>query len=386
MFKNNLSLLMKKKLVVFNTLFYPYKIGGAEKSVEILIGDLEKKGYRVYIITLCSENDKLKNVERFSNCIIIRVKVKENLWPFSNVQRNILNKLRFRLADLILLGRLYKYNKILKRIDSGIVITNNLLGFGPWVWLSSKMSKAKVIHITRDYANFCSNQTMFKKGHLCENQCIGCKCYSLPYKLFGSVVDFHVGISQFVTDLAVKLGYYKNAKHVTIYNKIISDKKLVDLIPVNKKIKRIGYIGRIESQKGIDTIYKLASKFNEYDFYIAGNGNDKSIDMVSYENMSYLGYVESSEFFSNIDLLIVPSKWNEPFGRVVIEAISSNIPVLTSKNGGLKELVHEKYSFQEQDILLNFVDILNDIEVNGYDVKILDFTSDYCSILNFIDK
>lgn len=49
-------------------------------------------------------------------------------------------------------------------------------------------------------------------------------------------------------------------------------------------------------------------------------------------------------FFQTISLLIVPSLWNEPFGRVVIEAYSSHIPVLMANNGGLIELAENGIS------------------------------------------
>ena len=54
--------------------------------------------------------------------------------------------------------------------------------------------------------------------------------------------------------------------------------------------------------------------------------------------------MKQKDFFESIDLLIVPSLWNEPFGRVVIEAYSYHCPVLMAKNGGLDELVYDGIS------------------------------------------
>ena len=37
--------------------------------------------------------------------------------------------------------------------------------------------------------------------------------------------------------------------------------------------------------------------------------------------------------------MVVPSAWDEPFGRVVIEGNANGLPVITSDRGGLPEIV-----------------------------------------------
>jgi len=57
-------------------------------------------------------------------------------------------------------------------------------------------------------------------------------------------------------------------------------------------------------------------------------------------NVEYGGWASSAnELFGAMDLLIVPSVWSEPFGRIAPEAISSGLPVLVSDKGGLPETV-----------------------------------------------
>ena len=43
--------------------------------------------------------------------------------------------------------------------------------------------------------------------------------------------------------------------------------------------------------------------------------------------------------YRNTQLLLVPSQWEEPFGRVVVEAQSSGIPCIARDVGGLREAV-----------------------------------------------
>ena len=51
--------------------------------------------------------------------------------------------------------------------------------------------------------------------------------------------------------------------------------------------------------------------------------------------------VNSTEFLAEIDVLIVPSLWEEPLGMVAIEALANHLPVIANKRGGLQEPVKD---------------------------------------------
>src|SRR3712207_547939 len=55
----------------------------------------------------------------------------------------------------------------------------------------------------------------------------------------------------------------------------------------------------------------------------------------------FSGYVTPEAFLPEIDVLIVPSLWHEPFGRTVIEAFAHGVPVIGSKRGGITSLIEE---------------------------------------------
>lgn len=40
-------------------------------------------------------------------------------------------------------------------------------------------------------------------------------------------------------------------------------------------------------------------------------------------------------------MLVCPSLWNEPFGRVILDAYKSGLPVIASRIGALPEIVQE---------------------------------------------
>ncbi len=50
------------------------------------------------------------------------------------------------------------------------------------------------------------------------------------------------------------------------------------------------------------------------------------------------GYMELQKFLDSVDLVVLPIKWNEPFGRTVVECALSNKIVITTDSGALPEL------------------------------------------------
>ena len=65
------------------------------------------------------------------------------------------------------------------------------------------------------------------------------------------------------------------------------------------------------------------------------------------KRIEYLGRVHNKEkdnVFKESDVMIVPSIWYEPFGRVVIEAYKYGLPVIGSSIGGIDELLDREVS------------------------------------------
>ena len=64
------------------------------------------------------------------------------------------------------------------------------------------------------------------------------------------------------------------------------------------------------------------------------------VDFRDYNNVTYLQpNLQASDLYKNVSVLCVPSIWEEPFGRVAIEAGLNGIPVISSGNGALRDTV-----------------------------------------------
>lgn len=138
-------------------------------------------------------------------------------------------------------------------------------------------------------------------------------------KYMKDVVDNFFGINSFVVYPPFEIDRYKNSR---------------------KKVKNnIGFL-KPETKKGLNIVIDLAKNNSDLNFLCYGSfpSGFESV-FKKYPNLLYQGWKKQEEIFSNIDLLIVPSIWNEPFGRVVVEAIASGIIPITSDVGGLPEAV-----------------------------------------------
>ena len=57
----------------------------------------------------------------------------------------------------------------------------------------------------------------------------------------------------------------------------------------------------------------------------------------------FLGPVSDSiGFLDALDVLVVPSQWEEPFGLVAIEGMARSLPVVATKSGGLVEIIDDR--------------------------------------------
>jgi glycosyltransferase involved in cell wall biosynthesis len=98
--------------------------------------------------------------------------------------------------------------------------------------------------------------------------------------------------------------------------------------------------------KGLGIANALATeRFNDRPFMFVEGFIDPQAHGISLVRSGNLVHARSSPDIATIyvmtRLVIIPSQWDEPFGRVALEAMYNNIPVVASRVGGLVESVGE---------------------------------------------
>jgi len=129
----------------------------------------------------------------------------------------------------------------------------------------------------------------------------------------------------------------------------------------DQKEKIFGSIGRLDEQKNFSLLIEALTSFKDKNFscLIAGEGRlknelqQKINDLGLSQKIKLIGNIEDvSGFLNSLDFFILPSKW-EGLGIVLLEAGSSNLPVLASATGGILDIIKDKQTgilFKNNDL------------------------------------
>lgn len=115
----------------------------------------------------------------------------------------------------------------------------------------------------------------------------------------------------------------------------------------------VGYAGRLVREKGLDTLVEaLATLRGSWKLVLCGVGpmRDELVARFSAlglaERVTYNGQVPSKDmpnYLAMMDVLVLPSltrsNWKEQFGRVLIEAMSCEVPVIGSDSGEIPRVI-----------------------------------------------
>ena len=103
---------------------------------------------------------------------------------------------------------------------------------------------------------------------------------------------------------------------------------------------------RLEPEKGIREAIAAIKRLPHARLTVAGTGS--LMDEVAKDpspQINYIGAVSTTELWRIIGgsrATIVPSTWDEPFGRVAAESLACGTPVIAGSNGGLPEVLDEE--------------------------------------------
>lgn len=129
---------------------------------------------------------------------------------------------------------------------------------------------------------------------------------------------------------------------------------------------KILHVNPIE-EKGIKTTLEIAEQMPEEEFIIAGTTKKQEIDdkIQNLDNVEKLGYIDDmKKAYRQTKIVLVPSKWEEPYGRIPIEAGASGIPTIATTNGGLPESAGNPELLVDSEDPEKFVDKIREVQEN----------------------
>ncbi len=142
------------------------------------------------------------------------------------------------------------------------------------------------------------------------------------------------------------------------------------------------FVGRLIEVKGVRVIFDLAKRQKNITFVIIGSGplsNELSSEAKNLSNILFLGKLDNMDlplYYSSADLLLIPSKiikqeYEEGIPRVMIEALSCSLPVVSTKSGGIPDVFSNKIGILVDDNVTSMENALSKLYRNKTGLKSL---------------
>jgi len=155
-----------------------------------------------------------------------------------------------------------------------------------------------------------------------------------------------------------------------IDNKLINKTEIVypsihKLKNRSKKKKIIIFVGKLNHSKGYDiyrdAIIKILDEFKEWKAYSIGDERrDRPyIDHDRHYELGFLKHNKVLSYLNSSEIAVVPSRWEEPFGRTALESSSRANATIISNRGGLPETTDHCITLSK----LNYRELYKQIKV-----------------------
>ena len=185
------------------------------------------------------------------------------------------------------------------------------------------------------------------------------------------LADKVIAVSEFTKQIIVNRYGIQADKIEVIHNAVENDKIRTndynDKSTFTEKI--VTYLGRITYQKGpeyfVEAAAKILARDKNYRFVMAGSGDmlnrmiKKAASLRISSHFHFTGFLKGKDVdrvFAMSNVYVMPSV-SEPFGISPLEAVRSDIPVIISKQSGVKEVLQHavKIDFWDTDAMANAI-------------------------------
>ncbi len=359
------------KILMLIEYFHPFASGGSEWSVYHLIRGLQERNSIFSILTpnYGTEGEEIWNgvkIRRFPFFPRARHVSAYTVSPFWHS-----NIVWYAFSVLFLLWECIREKPSVLHVQSNSFIPAAV--FIKWIL------KIPIVVTLRDYAVLCPyGYCLQEKRNYRRCSLLYHMFYELPYYyrhyvegksvsrfIFQCIASAHAlfiaaflrFFLKFVDDV---ICISSKQKHIFDSNNIEITDVIYNIMPFQKEKKKkklrgkvVTFIGRITYGKGADifvaAVKKLLKKRKGLTFELIGEGFLKntlkrSLSKIENSSIHFVGQLSYTETLNRIQKsigIIVPSRWEEPFGRVALESLACGVPVIVTNRGGLPEIVTE---------------------------------------------
>lgn len=337
------------KILFLSSLYSPHMGGGAEVVVQRTVEGLQARGDDVVVLATGPQPGLSTSYVR--GVKVYRAGLLNTYWHYSEQRPGALARLGWHLRDRYNSGMNRFIAEVIEREAVELVVCNNLAGWSVAAWDEVHKAGLPVVQVLHDLYLMCPGSNMFKKQSPCATPCALCRSFRQGHAERSAKVDAVVGVSNYLLERLRSQRYFRGAHAQVIYSATLPADDWLSLGNDGPRELgqplRFGFIGTLSEQKGLRW---LIQQFRKLPFpatlSIAGRGQqdyERELHALAEgaPNIEFLGYQSADTFYRQIDVAVVPSIWNEPFGLVAVEACSHALPVIASQRGGLPEIIRD---------------------------------------------
>jgi glycosyltransferase involved in cell wall biosynthesis len=345
------------KIGIASYMLDPDTGGGAPRSAWLLAQGLKAAGLDVFAITTHSGPDAIRLLDGLR---VYLLGPRNIYWVGEQAEKAAVHRTVWQLIDFWNPRMGAAVSEILRDERPDIFHVQKLRGLSPSVWSAARKAGVPVIIQTcRDYELFSPQATFEGRvGRLAQQNSILLKPYQAVRARASETVDVVTAPSQYTLGEVTRRGFFPKARRVVVSNthgvhsQALRDARNEAMVPraVDAPFRAL-YLGRLEESKGVRELCRAVQS-------IAGTGSEVELDVVGggslgpelgkafggRKEIRFHGQVfgpAKDRLLSECDVVVVPSKWPEVFGNVIVEAYASGKPVIGTKVGGVPELVSE---------------------------------------------
>lgn len=366
----------REKKVLIITSHYPPNIGGVENHLRELVVELLERNWKVVVSTY-------QPLAASKIAPFMEEKNGFTIYRFPWIGFNIFHKLALypALEFLFLFPGLFLMTLfvLIKHSQVDVIHCQGLIPTAVGVFMKFLFQK-RVIASTHNLYFFP------KKG-----------LYPFFARLFFSLADKVLTPTCFAKEELMEIGV--PSKKVDTFHYWIDLKSFFpkNKLKIRKKMKwnkfTVLFVGRLIETKGVKLLLQLLPNLNKkIQLVIIGTGPmEREIKKTekNFFNLEYLGRIENNDlpdFYSAVDLVVIPSLVDEGFGFVAMEAIACGTPVLASKKGGLLDAVSAKTGKLVEPNMQNFKRALEQLAYNPTKMNYLKSNCREYALKNFSKK
>ncbi len=332
-------------ILICNDYYYPNMVGGTEQSCRLLAEGLASRGHSVSVLTFDGCN-------KYSRETIEGVEVTRGYSPFYRLgslawKQSGIQKVSNKFFELFCNGGQQAFDELFSGRRFDIAHVNNTCALSWRFWKTLSLNHIPILQTLRDYhlmAAINRDSALFKRLN---------RIYSEKVKEASNRYVAAVSApSEYTLKAFLNKGFFVSSFPYCVPNAISYDQDTLRQA-IKRKKERTGpviflFAGNLNNHKGVHVLKESLNFLGDLAFELricgAGPLEKDCLDLANSDRrVTFLGKVDSdkmAEEYMIADVLVVPSVWPEPFGRVLIEGFQYACPAIATNCGGIPEIIN----------------------------------------------